>query len=281
MDRLERMLSDKGFSQQIIFNKDCVPFMNENLPSGCVDVVLTSPPYNTNKKSGNGLVDQKSFPYVRYDMPMDNMTSGEYITWTMRVFEGFDRVLKKDGVVLYNLSYGNENTDQVFLLLAEIIKRTNFTIVDTICWKKKNAMPNNVSKNRLTRIWEFVFVLCRKKETKTFHTNKAVTSVRKNGQKMYESIENIVFAKNNDGVCHLNRATYSTDLCKQLLAIYAPAESVVFDPFCGTGTTANACKKMGLSFVGTEISQAQCQYAAERVGGALYAETIYRHESVS
>ena len=61
-------------------------------------------------------------------MPMDNMTSGEYITWTMRVFEGgFDRVLKRWCCDCTTSLEGNENTDQVFLLLAEIIKRTNFT----------------------------------------------------------------------------------------------------------------------------------------------------------
>lgn len=262
-------LNNDSEAKQVIYNSECISFMGSYMPDNCVDVILTSPPYNTNKKKGNGLTNQKSFPYVRYDTPMDNMTNEEYINWSITVFNNFDRVLKKDGVVLYNLSYGNENTECLFLLMADIIRQTNFTIADVICWKKKNAMPNNVSKNRLTRIWEFVFVLCRKNEAKTFHSNKAVTSVRKSGQKMYENIENIVFAKNNDGVCHLNRATYSTELCEQLLRIYAPPEGVVYDPFCGTGTTANACREMGISFIGSEISKAQWKYSVERIGGAI------------
>jgi site-specific DNA-methyltransferase (adenine-specific) len=53
------------------------------------------------------------------------------------------------------------------------------------------------------------------------------------------------------------------------LRIYAPPEGVVYDPFCGTGTTANACREMGIRFIGSEISKAQWKYSVERIGGAI------------
>ena len=99
----------------------------------------------------------------------------------------------------------------------------------------------------------------------TFHSNKRVTSYRKTGQKAYENIVNFVEAKNNDGSCPYNKATYSTDLCKQLLAIYAPPGGVVYDPFLGPGTTAVAAKELGLHYLGSEISENQVKWATERL----------------
>ena len=159
-----------------------------------VDIVLTSPPYNTNKKSSkrrtvkdfDGTDDasfksSKSFPYIRYDMPMDIYTNDEYNDFTVEVFDHLDSVLKPDGCILYNMSYGNQNTTGMVKAVNAVITRTPFTIADIMSWKKKSAMPDNLSPNRLTRICEWVFVFCRKGEEKTFKANKRVTSVRKMG----------------------------------------------------------------------------------------------------
>lgn len=253
-----------------IYNEDCFLTMN-NLDKGSVSVILTSPFYNTNKKAGKKrtLTNTSSkaghYDYVRYDTHIDCMTNDEYTQYTVNLFNEFDRILKLNGCVLYNLSYGNENTEGMFRAVNGIITETNFTIADVICWKKTSALPNNCSSNKLTRIWEFVFVFCRKNETKTFYCNKRVTSTRSTGQKMYENIFNFVEAKNNDGVCPFNKATYSTELCKKLLRIYAPKDGLIFDPFIGSGTTAVACKELGLDCIGSEISQNQCIYAKERI----------------
>ena len=63
----------------------------------------------------------------------------------------------------------------------------------------------------------------------------------------------------------MNKATYSSSLCEQLLNIYAKEKATIYDPFMGTGTTAVACKRMGLNCFGSEISEAQCNYAKERI----------------
>ena len=72
-------------------------------------------------------------------------------------------------------------------------------------------------------------------------------------------------AKNNDGSCSLNKATFSTDLCKQLLSMYAKPNSIVYDSFMGTGTTAVACEEMGFNCIGSELSEAQAKYAENRI----------------
>lgn len=193
------------------------------------------------------------------------MTNNEYCDFTVELFNQFDRIISANGVVLYNISYGSENTDCMFRAINSILVDTPFTIGDVIVWKKKTALPNSCSPNKLTRIWEFVFVFCRKTEIKTFNCNKHITSYRKTGQAAYENIYNFIEAKNNDGSCPYNKATYSSDLCVQLLNIYAKDGSVIYDPFMGSGTTAVACKKLGLKYIGSEISKNQCEWAENRI----------------
>lgn len=197
----------------------------DELPRRCVDVVLTSPFYNTNMKAKGGevITDGKiRNEFARYDKFVDVMCNDDYRSFTVDLFKGYDKVIKENGVVLYNISYGNENSECLFLTIADILTKTNFTIADVIIWKKKCALPACLSPNKLTRITEFVFVFCRKSEYMTFYTNKRHVSTRPTGQKMYENFFNFVEAANNDGANPYNGATFSSELCNYLLRIYAP-----------------------------------------------------------
>lgn len=252
------------------FNMKCEDLMDTMIKwNEKVDIILTSPPYNTSRKN-NGERSMKNLE-ARYDVYFDLGGQSEYIDWVTNLFKEFDKILNENGVILWNVSYGNDNTvntnsvGTMWLSIADIIKNTPFMVADRIIWKKSNALPNNVSPNKLTRICEDVFVFCRKSETKTFNMNKEVSSVGKNGQTFYKNYYNFIEAKNNDGTCKLNKATYSSDLCLQLLNLYANNNSKVFDPFMGSGTTAIACEMLGLTCYGSEISEAQVEYSKERL----------------
>ena len=255
----------------IIYNEDNRITIKERIEDNSIDCILTSPFYNTSKKAGtkgtllNVAPDSKYYPMMKYDVFVDNMSNSDYAEYCKELFCGFDRILKPNGSVLWNMSYGSENTECLFFTIAKLLAETNFTIADIICWKKKSAMPQNTSKNRLTRIWEMIFVFCRKEEEKTFFSNKRITSVRESGQAMYENIFNFIEAKNNDGSCPLNKATFSSDLVNKLLSIYCPKNGIVYDPFMGTGTTAVGCKQMGIQFIGSELSKQQCEWAEDRL----------------
>ena len=41
---------------------------------------------------------------------------------------------------------------------------------------------------------------------------------------------------------------------------------LIFDPFCGSGTTAVAAKELGRFFVGAEIEREYCELASRRIG---------------
>lgn len=240
---------------------DCEELLQE-LKDKSINIILTSPPYNMTKRKG-GYADKVK----RYDEYIDWKSENEYLEWIRNIFLKFDRVLVSNGVILFNFSYSIENPSLPFKLINKLVEDTPFMIVDTIIWKKSNAIPFPANKTRLSRIWEFVFIIVRKGEENSFITNKKVKSISsKTNQKYYEVIYNYIEAKNNDESCGLNKATFSSELVSKLLNIYSSSEKdIVLDPFCGTGTTAIGCIMNNRHYIGFEISKKQVDYACNRI----------------
>lgn len=250
-----------------IYNEDCLTFIPK-MDDGSLDLVMTSPPYNTSRDGGD--LKSSSSRYVK-DTFSDEKTPEEYIQWCIDIFNALEPKLKKDGIVVWNVSYGGDttqnkdNTDTMWLCIADLIRNTPFTVGDRIIWKKQNSIPNPNSPNKLDRIVEDVFVFCRKSEIKTYHSNKKISSKRDNGQVMYHTIRNFLECPNNSEVCDINKATYSVELCTEIFKIYAPKGGTVYDPFMGSGTTAVAAIEYGLKYLGTEISKNQIDWANNRI----------------
>lgn len=243
-----------------IFNESCFETISRmKINNIKCNVILTSPPYNTSRKS-------KTDKYMqRYETHLDILTDDEYIKQTTLLFKNFDEILDKNGIILYNMSYSTEKPMLMYETIYNIFKNTNFKLVDTIVWKKKNAIPDNRSKNRLTRIVEYIFVFARENEMQTFQCNKELMYVSKGGVNVYNSIYNFVEAKNNDGANALNKATYSTELCDKLLKIYAKEGDLIYDPYIGIGTTALSAIKNKMKFIGSEISKKQVEFAMTKI----------------
>lgn len=236
-----------------LYNGDCQEIMQDLN----VDKVITSPPYNIVRPNSSDR---------GYDLYKDGMSNDEYIEWTIKTFQIYEKILNKNGAVIYNMSYGTENTEVMNLVVSEIIKRTNFTIADILVWKKKSATPNNVSSNKMTRIVEFVYVFCRRDEFQTFTSNKKIIGLREDtGQPIYENVFNFFTAPNNDETQGLNKATFSKDFVDNIIERYVLKSDVVLDNFSGTGTTLIACAERGIKSIGIELSQAQCEHTVKRI----------------
>lgn len=251
-----------------VYNEDCFNTMsrlvNDNQK---VDIVLTSPPYCTPNDDARKRTEYKFQNYqVHYDVFEGFESEEDYRKWSVKLFTCYNAVLKENGVVLYNLSYTAKSPDLIYLVIADIINNTDFTVADCISWKKNSALPQNQNPNRLTRICEFVFVFCRKSELTTFRMNK-----EKSGSKYKNLWFNYIEAPNNDildtSVNKLNNATFSTAFVRALLDIYATSDMVVYDSFMGTGTTAVACKQFGCNYLGSELSEAQVEFSNLRLEG--------------
>ncbi len=243
-----------------VYNMDCLEFL-EKLEKSEIkpNCVLTSPPYNIIRPNSTDR---------GYDLYKDGITNEQYCNWIVTIFNKFNECLAENSVILWNMSYGTENTECMSLTIAEIIKNTNYTLADIIVWEKHSATPNNVSSNKLTRINEFVYVFCRRNEFYTFQCNKKVVNTRDTGQLIYGNVFNKIKAKNNDESCELNKATFSTELCFKLLELYTVEKDIVLDIFMGTYTTAVACHKSQRKFLGCELSKAQCDYGNKRLSQA-------------
>ena len=256
-------------SIQRIFNENCFDTMNKMLEyNQKVDLILTSPPYNISRGIQTDIeINEHKSKYKEYK---DNLPNEEYRDFIKEVFIQFDKILNPNGVVLFNLSYAScletdSRCSDLIKLLYKIVDETNFDIADVITWKKKSALPSNRN-NKLTRICEYIFVLCRKNEYATFNHNKQLKSWNKEKNlKYYENVFNFIEAKNNDIKTDLNKATFSTELVFKLLNIYANNNTLVYDPFMGTGTTAVACKQINLTCFGSELSKEQVEFANERL----------------
>lgn len=274
-----RYNNDSGY----LWEGNCMDLFSKMVEKGKkVDGIVTSPPYNTarNLKSKRAL-DNHEGRYGKYD---DSKTPQEYIDWTVDLFNNFDKVLNKNGCICYNLSYSTENIDKanlMWLTIAAIISETNFTTADVIYWKKSSALPNNVSHNKLTRIIEPVFVFCRKDEFKTFNGNKQIKSVGKNGQNYYENVFNFVQAPNNNETTSLNKATFSKELVHEMIDRYFKSDSILLDPFNGTGTTSVACIEKGCKFIGSEMDEAQLDHSIKRIEklNNVYIKTVSNRDS--
>ena len=252
-----------------IYNEDCMKTMEELRD---VDVVITSPPYNTSRK-GSSL--DAADVNIRYDEFDDCRPNEEYIAWTNDIFNAFDKTLKPNGCILYNLSYSSENIALMWLTVASVMQNTPFTIADCIIWKKKSAAPNSESTNKLTRICEFVFVFSRKTELSTFNCYKEKGVQRPNGQQHYKNYFNFLEAPNNDEVCSIHKATYSTILCRKLMLLYSKEGDTIYDPFMGTGTTAIACIREKRNYVGSELSPRYIEWAEKRISREHQQLTLF------
>lgn len=243
---------------------DCISVMKE-MPSGSVDCVMTSPPYNMTKRKGGNADTGK------YDVYVDWKDEEEYLSWSADIFNAIDNVLVQNGVVAYNFSYSIENPSLPYKLVAYIENNTDFVLVDTIVWKKKSGLPFPANEKRLSRLWEYVFVFARASEIDTFNIYKGISSVGSNGQKYYNVVYNYIEAKNNNGKTPFNQATFSTELVDFVLSLYAKAGDTILDPFNGTGTTGVSCVGNKMDYVGIELSEKQCEYSRERIEGFVRA----------
>lgn len=221
----------------------------KNMDSESIDGIITSPPYNIGKK-------RKDYYYNTGYNEIDNLSPDQYLKIRINEFKEFSRILKKRGVICYNMSYIHENPILPNLLISKIHEETDLTIADIIYWKKTHSIPFQTSPNKLSRIIEPVYVIVHKKHLSDFKANKEISKINeKTNQAFYKKYDNYLEAKNNDGYKSTLKAVYSTELVTKLIDIYYPKGSTIYDPFSGIGTTALGCITKGLNYIGSEMKK--------------------------
>lgn len=234
-----------------IYNENNLITMSK-MPDHFIDGIICSPPYNMGRNPNHRRRDQEDFHL--YEEDVDSLTTEEYLEKRLNEFKEFERIIKPDGVICYNMSYSGDNPILPTLLLTKIHNETNLTLTDIIIWKKNSANPFQTSPNKLTRISELIYIIVNKKYLNTFKANKEVSTINeKTKQKFYKNYFNTIEAKNNDGIKTKLKATYSSELVQKLIYTYFPKGSLIYDPFMGIGTTAKGCILSNCNYIGSEL----------------------------
>lgn len=251
----------------MIYNEDCIETLLK-IPNKTLDGIITSPPYNIN-------TERSDCYYNNGYSEFDNLSEQDYIKTRTSEFKSFSEVIKDRGVICYNISYAKENPILPTLLVSKIHEETDLTIADIICWKKNTAIPFQTSPTKLSRITELIYVFVKKQHLHTFQTNKKISKVNeKTGQKFYKNYTNYIEAKNNDGYrCNL-KASFSQELVNRLIEIYFPKGSLIYDPFCGIGTTILSCIENDCNYIGSEIVKEHYELILQR----LHEKESFIHE---
>lgn len=235
------------------YNEPCIETMS-TMPDCFVSGIITSPPYNMGSNPNHRSINEGDLNLYN-DKEVDNLSTEEYLDIRLKEFVQFDRILKNDGVICYNISYSSDSPILPTLLISDVHNKTNLTLADIISWKKRTAHPFQTSPNKLTRLVELVYVFVHKDCQQNFKANKEVSKKNeKTNQLFYKNYTNLLDAPNNDGQDIGLYACFSSLFVRKLINIYFPKDSLIYDPFMGSGTTAVGCIIDGIDFIGSEIN---------------------------
>lgn len=241
-----------------------VEMMMDSLSDNYVDLVVTSPPYDSLRKyHGDG------------EWNLDKCK---------KIINKLYRVVKPGGVVVWvvgdQTQKGSETGTSFKQALAFL--ETGFQLNDTMIWRKKNPLPQ-VKQPRYNQVFEYMFVFSKGKP-KTFNpimvpckcagqdydstcknmggeSGRTKKSFKINKEKVKDNVWDIAIAQNHTS----HPAVFPLELAEDHIKSWSNEGDVVFDPFMGSGTTGIAALKNGRLFVGCEISKEYYDEALERI----------------
>jgi len=190
------------------------------------DFCFTSPPYNaargkgskTDRLCGNGFYG---------DGYTDDKSTEEYVQFNSDIIIALSAVAGDNFTCCYNINY-NKNSPSEYIDVVHAAKQS-IPLVETIVWEKTMAI--SLQGDNLTRIFEFVFVLCKGR----FKINKNRTDCLKNLWKI-----------SNIGANHeSHKACFPIKLVEEGIKNFAPHGACIVEPFGGSGTTLIAAEKLG------------------------------------
>lgn len=237
-----------------IFCGDSLEVMRQ-LPDGCCDIAVTSPPYNLKNSTGNGMKDGRGGKwakaalvngYANYD---DNMPYDLYCKWQRDCLTEMMRLIKDDGAIFYNHKWRVQNG--LIQDRREIVNE--FPVRQIIIWKRKGGI--NFNKGYFLPTYEVIYLIAKKK----FQLAPKMGGCGDIWEFMQET--------NNS-----HPAPFPVALIDRIME--NTTAQVILDPFMGSGTTAVSAIKNGRHYIGIELSPTYCADAEQRI--AAFKQTLGR-----
>jgi len=241
-----------------IYNMDCLEGLKQ-LDNDCVDLVVTSPPYNMGGTMLPGPSALGKRKEISYD---DKLTSNEYFDFLHKVINELFRVTKS--YIFFNIQPLSGNKGVIWKLFGEY----NEEIKEVIIWHKKRAPPHP-SKFVLRHNYEFIIVFDKKHPKKRSYLglNNPTESTCWDGE------PNDLFYRdrfNADGL----GAIFPLWIPVRVINGFTKEGDLILDPFMGSGTTAVACKQLHRRFIGFEISPDYCSIAQKRLDNTVISKRL-------
>jgi DNA modification methylase len=225
------------------------------LPDNCIDLVLTSPPYNFG---------------INYNNTNDVNIWEDYFDKLFAIFRECNRVLKDSGRFIVNIQPLFSDYIPTHHIISNFFFREGLIWKGEIIWEKNNynckyctwGSWQSPSAPYLKYSWEFIEIFCK-------------NSLKKDGQKDNIDISADEFKKWVYGKWTIaperkmkqykHDAMFPEELAKRAIKLFSYKNDIVLDPFNGVGTTTKIAKKLGRKFIGIDIDKKYCETAKERL----------------
>jgi len=245
-----------------IYNEECVAGM-KRLPDNCIDLVVTSPPYNLG---------------IKYDVYNDKRDLQEYYVWSEKWIGEVYRVLKPDGRFCLNhyLSCGTSalrfapSKDLHCICIKVGFKHHGDAIWNDITLTKRTAWGSWVSASApyINSPFETIEILY-KDRWKKDHKGKSTIS-DKEFMEACSGVWNIAPEKKRDGC----PAPFPKGIPRRCINLLSYTGDLVLDPFNGGGTTTIVAKETGRNYIGFDISENYCKIAETELSKVQFCSAI-------
>ena len=236
-----------------IYNENCLETMAK-MPNKFIDLTVTSPPYNMNLRIRNGkycsrqIVKEFSSKYDSFD---DNLPIDEFYELHSKILR---ELLRVSNIVFYNVQIVTGSKRAFFKLIGEF----NEELKDIIIWDKVNGQPAMQdcvlnSQNELILI---------------FGDNAISRQFTKCNFKRGE-LSNTWAIKRGKKIDKNHGAIFPEELIKKIIENFSDKHDLIYDPFCGSGTTPKMAKQLDRNYIGSEISEEYCKVIAQRLNTLL------------
>jgi DNA modification methylase len=256
-----------------IINGDNVEVLR-SFDDGCIDLTVTSPPYDTLRSYGGN------------DWGWD-----EFIQLAPELF----RVTKPGGVVVWVVNDATVDGSETGTSFRQALrfKDCGFRLHDTMIYRT-NKPPANIT-TRCQPCFEFMFVLS-KGTPSTFNppiekcewagVGTSPTQRDKLGQLIGGKRRVIGETKVRDNIWHFDTgsgkqedpnchpAPFPESLARDHILSWSNEGDVVLDPFAGSGTTLKMAKDTERLFIGVEIHEPYCEIVRNRLAQKLLWEAL-------
>lgn len=250
-----------------IVNGDCVDVLRL-MPSGCVDLTVTSPPYD----------DLRAYKGFSFDFE--------------GVAQELFRVTKPGGVVVWVVNDATVDGSETGTSFRQALffKECGFNLHDTMIWDKGGFSAVGALATRYGPVFEFMFVLS-KGRPKSFNplkdrpnknAGKAISGTVRNADGTTKAMSTVGRVLGDFGqrfnIWQIDPqrqrgddkhpAPFPETLVRDHIASWSNLGDLVLDPFLGSGTTGKVALESGRRFIGTEISSEYVAMARERIASA-------------